>query len=257
MSGKRYNIAFLALVLLQAGLLLYIVAYRQHWADTGVKVLVKASPVDPRSLMRGDYVRLDYGFTRMKIEPGSGLDGRIHRGGKVYVTLEGDGEGGLYNATGIQGSMPSATIHVVPFMQGRVEYVRKDNEYLFVIEEEGKTRTVTSPWFSGSPSSAIGRKYAFCLRTDTEARSVDEVDMGSSGPFCRGTSIVGTVLDAKVEKTETAYIDYGIDSYFVAEGTGRALERMRDNGGLDVELSLRSDGKAIITAIIANGTRIE
>lgn len=255
MSGRKYNIAFLALVLIQAGLLLYIVAYRQHWANTGMKVIVKASPVDPRALMRGDYVRLDYDFTRMEIKASSGLIDRLRRDSTVYVTLE--QEEGLYKATDILESKPSAPIQAVQFIQGRVRHVNHRKEFAFVVEDEqGNKLTITNRGFNGSLSNAIGKKHLFCMHTDTEAVAIREVESPRTF-LCNERSITGIVLDARVETAGFASIDYGIDAYYVAEGTGYALERTRDKGGLDVELSLRPDGKALITAIIANGTRIE
>jgi uncharacterized membrane-anchored protein len=55
---------------------------------------------------------------------------------------------------------------------------------------------------------------------------------------------------------ESWRIDYGIGQYFVPEGTGRALEDLREDGRLRVEVRVGNDGRGVISALIVDGNRI-
>jgi uncharacterized membrane-anchored protein len=48
-------------------------------------------------------------------------------------------------------------------------------------------------------------------------------------------------------------VEYGIENYFVEEGKGRAVESSRNARQLRVEVSLRKDGKGIITGLFVDG----
>jgi uncharacterized membrane-anchored protein len=72
-------------------------------------------------------------------------------------------------------------------------------------------------------------------------------------PRCRGQSLSGVVEEIKEIKFRTLNVEYGIESYFVEEGKGRAIESSRDARELKIEASLRKDGKGIITGLFVNG----
>ena len=54
----------------------------------------------------------------------------------------------------------------------------------------------------------------------------------------------------------TAQIVYGIESYFVPEGEGREIEKIRDRKALTVDIALADDGEAAIKSLRMNGTTI-
>lgn len=58
-------------------------------------------------------------------------------------------------------------------------------------------------------------------------------------------------------KTETAPgeidIDYGIESFFVPQGTGKAIEDERQAGKVTADIALGSDGQAVIKALKIDG----
>ncbi|CAM5409119.1 putative membrane-anchored protein [Aquamicrobium terrae] len=60
MTGKRLIAAALILALAQIGFLGWIIAGRAAILRDGKEVLLKVEPVDPRDLLRGDYVNLGY-----------------------------------------------------------------------------------------------------------------------------------------------------------------------------------------------------
>jgi len=54
----------------------------------------------------------------------------------------------------------------------------------------------------------------------------------------------------------TAQIVYGIESYFVPEGEGREIEKIRDRKALTVDIALADDGEAAIKSLRMDGTTI-
>lgn len=88
---------------------------------TGKEVRVKTVPVDPRSLFRGNYARLNYAF--------SDLDGDLFLGDKpirtdevIYVSLkqsrlEKQGKNGLYEYDSVSLEKPDSGV----FLRGRIQ----------------------------------------------------------------------------------------------------------------------------------------
>lgn len=68
MTGKRLLISALVLALVQIGFLSWIIAGRAAILRNGAEVLLKVEPVDPRDLLRGDYVFLSYEISRIPLK---------------------------------------------------------------------------------------------------------------------------------------------------------------------------------------------
>lgn len=68
MSGKRLVISALVLALVQIGFLSWIIAGRAAILRNGKEVLLKIEPVDPRDLLRGDYIILGYDISRIPVK---------------------------------------------------------------------------------------------------------------------------------------------------------------------------------------------
>mgnify|MGYP005847710217 CR=1 FL=1 len=88
--------AVLLVILLQIGLLGYMVVGRELIVKTGDVVHLRTAPVDPRDLFRGDYVRLEYNISvipRNKMRGGL-ADHMEEEGYPVYAVLK-DGPGGI------------------------------------------------------------------------------------------------------------------------------------------------------------------
>jgi uncharacterized membrane-anchored protein len=60
MTGKRLIVAAVVLAVAQIGFLAWVIAGRAAILQNGTEVLLKVEPIDPRDLLRGDYVRLGY-----------------------------------------------------------------------------------------------------------------------------------------------------------------------------------------------------
>jgi uncharacterized membrane-anchored protein len=60
---------------------------RERLIAAGTPVLLELAPVDPRSLIQGDYMRLDYAITRQLIDSQAAWP----RTGQIVVALDGNG----------------------------------------------------------------------------------------------------------------------------------------------------------------------
>ncbi len=84
---KKYRIPLIALVaVLQTAALIAMVAAKQRTLATGTPVVLKTEPIDPRSLFRGDYVRLNYAISSLNYAVVEG-DNDFKRHDRVYVML--------------------------------------------------------------------------------------------------------------------------------------------------------------------------
>ncbi|MER9331665.1 GDYXXLXY domain-containing protein [Mesorhizobium sp. M0152] len=68
MTGKRLIVSALVLALVQIGFLSWIIAGRAAILRSGKDVLLKVEPVDPRDLLRGDYITLGYEISRIPVK---------------------------------------------------------------------------------------------------------------------------------------------------------------------------------------------
>jgi uncharacterized membrane-anchored protein len=62
---RRAWMAAVIVALLQTGIIGYTIASRASILRSGTEVLLKTAPVDPRDLLRGDYVVLNYEISRV------------------------------------------------------------------------------------------------------------------------------------------------------------------------------------------------
>jgi uncharacterized membrane-anchored protein len=65
--SRRMWIAAIIVAALQTAVLGYMVGERAWGLRSGVEVLLKTSPIDPRDLLRGDYVTLNYDISRVPV----------------------------------------------------------------------------------------------------------------------------------------------------------------------------------------------
>lgn len=64
-AGKRAIVAAIIVALGQIGFLSWIIAGRAAVLRSGREIVLKVEPVDPRDLLRGDYVTLSYNISRV------------------------------------------------------------------------------------------------------------------------------------------------------------------------------------------------
>ena len=77
----------------------------------GSPVTLKTAPIDPRSLFRGNYVRLNYDISTIDKELS---EGAFKKNAIGYVTLKEEGD--IFVATGLYSEKPESTL----FIRGRV-----------------------------------------------------------------------------------------------------------------------------------------
>jgi uncharacterized membrane-anchored protein len=102
---KKYRIHLLVLVVvLQTAALVGMVAVKQRTLITGRPILLETEPIDPRSLFRGDYVRLNYTISSLDYANIEG-DNDFERHDRVYVMLRKDKK--FWHAVSIHHEMPA------------------------------------------------------------------------------------------------------------------------------------------------------
>ena len=125
MSKRNTLVALAAVVLMQLCILVGMVALAAKPLYTGREVRVETLPIDPRSLFRGNYARLNYAFSRL---PDGALSEheRLRNGEPLYVSLE-QGDDGLYEYAGVSLEKPAGGV----FIRGRLRhrYNRRDVKY--------------------------------------------------------------------------------------------------------------------------------
>jgi uncharacterized membrane-anchored protein len=143
-------VLFGAAILLQCALLVLMVADRVRILREGREVTLQTRPVDPRDLLRGDYVVLGYDISQL---PAGALAGQptAERNPVVFVKLAPDANG-LYQAVSVHAAPVTVAAPEV-LIRGRVSYscgstsrtfcdrltIRYGLESYFVPEGEGKT----------------------------------------------------------------------------------------------------------------------
>ena len=178
---------YLALSLLLSLPLLGMVGRQLQILGQGIEVGLETVPVDPRSLFRGDYVRLSYAISRLDTAHLSG-DDEFYLHDDIYVLLAPEKD--LYAASAVFRRRPA-----VP--EGHV-----------VIK--------------GMVSSGVKRRLK---------------DGESKMPPVQSTLSVR----------------YGIESYFVPEGTGRELESQASSGEVTVLVAILESGAAAIKGLRIDG----
>jgi len=238
---------FISFVLLQVALLVGIIAYRQYWVATGERILLRTAPVDPRDIFRGDYVSLRYDISTLDLD-GLGAKGSFKSNEKVYVLLEKNQEG-VFSPVSVSREPPSGK----RFIQGRVQYETTLSKWEVTLKDDSENLRELKPrWFE---SMKRGDRVTFCL---DERGNVLHFYKGEAvyRPECRGKSLAGTIEEIKETKSRVLNVEYGIENYFVEEGKGRGIESSRNAREMKVEVSLRKDGKGIITGLFVDGKSV-
>ncbi|MBF0344621.1 MAG: GDYXXLXY domain-containing protein [Nitrospirae bacterium] len=241
---------FAAIVLLQILLLTAIVAYKQWWIGTGTRVILKTEAIDPRSLFRGDYVVLNYAISTINLESLSTKE-TYGVGEPVYVSIQMGSDNTYNTVTAVNKNLPDNGF----FIQGRVRSHYPNTRYeLTVRDDSGSIHNLRPTWFE---TNKEGGRFTFCLDVNGRVLYYNRLEDKLPPAKCYETSITGTVEAIKMTTFDQLTVTYGIESYFVQEGAGKDIESVRNKGKLSVEVSLKGDGKAIITALLVDGKRVK
>jgi uncharacterized membrane-anchored protein len=114
MSRKGVLVALVLAVVFQVSVLAteYLTSVYPLW--TGQEIRLKTVPVDPRSLFRGNYVRLNYEISSIPKEAFHDIEPRQNE--VVYVSLKRN-EQGLYVYNGVSLHEPESGL----FLRGRID----------------------------------------------------------------------------------------------------------------------------------------
>ena len=241
------RIKFIMIVCLQVFLLCGIIAYRQYWIATGDKVVLKTTPIDPRDLFRGDYVNLTYDITNLSVESDSQKPDFLPNQ-PIYVDL-GTAADGTSFAAAIGRERPTSG----RFIQGRVRYEHLESKCdVKYRDDSGTVREFQPQWFQGMKK---GDRITVCLDKQGAVLNYNKDDDPYKQPCMQNTQPVHGMIEEVTEtKTKKVNVEYGIESYFVEEGKGLQIETGRNvRGPVKVEVSLRKDGKAIISKLMLGG----
>ena len=187
-GSKSFWMLCFAVALMQTAALAKIVVDRQTLLKTGREIKMQVLPVDPRDIMRGDYVTLGYGLTPMTLTEAQidGPLGSIARNSPAFVTLH-QGSENTWTVGKVSATYPNAVSAGDVVLRGRV----------------------SQRWDGGTP---------------------------------------GTVH---------LNVDFGIEKFFVPEGTGKPIEQqVRDKKTLAL-VSVGPDGEAALKGLIIDGERLE
>jgi len=240
------RIKFFLLILLQILILAGMIGYRYYWVETGEKIMLRVSPVDPRDLFRGDYVSLAYEISSLDLDRLSVKEG-FRPKEKVYVILEKEPDG-TWKAAGLAKSLPSGK----KFIQGTVEFEKKDSlRWEITLKDDRGNLHPLSPrrWVERQP----GGRMTFCLDPRGQVTSFTKEDPARKDSCRGGPSVTGVITDIKTTPFRLLQVEYGIDSFFVQEGKGRDIESGRAGQDLKVEAVLRKDGKAMLKSLWVDG----
>ncbi len=239
---------FIFFVLLQVALLLGIIAYRQYWVATGEKILLKTAPVDPRDLFRGDYVNLSYDISTIDLGA-LNIKESFKPNEKVYVILNKKPDG-IFVLQSLSKERPGGG----KFIQGRAQREEPSSKWEVLLKDDsGNIHELKPRWFWNVKKS---NRVTFCLDDGGNVLNFYKED-DDYRIKCKGQSLTGTIEEVREMKSRTLRVEYGIESYFVEEGKGRAIESSRNARELSVEVSLRRDGKGIITGLFVGGKLVK
>ena len=125
MKKQNILVTLAVVIVAQVCILGGMVALAAKPLYTGQEVRVATLPIDPRSLFRGNYARLNYDFSSL---PDDALKDhkRLRNGEPLYVSLE-PGNDGLYEYASVSLEKPASGV----FIRGRLQnrYNRKRVKY--------------------------------------------------------------------------------------------------------------------------------
>ncbi len=177
------------LAAVEIAVLAAMIADKQWTLHSGTPVLLQTVPVDPRSLFMGDYARLSYPISQLRLdgEEALGGDKAFKRHDPVWVALKPEADGAK-----------AVSLHH-----------RRNDIPPGLLALKGEVESYSD--FAWDPVN----------RTSNRQR--------------------------------TLHVRYGIEQYFVPEGSGRQIERPQGGEKVTLLVAIDSRGKAGIQALLFDG----
>lgn len=124
LAKKYIKPAFIVIVVLQFMVLGSMIGKRTRLLKTGIPVMLKCEPIDPRSLFSGDYVKLNYEISRISKNQ---LDRKYDKeqdalkiNGTVYVALEKEEAGRFWKARAVSADLYSLKKKYPVIIEGKL-----------------------------------------------------------------------------------------------------------------------------------------
>jgi len=145
--NSRRKILFITVVLLQAIVLLSMIAKQEILLKTGTKIMLRCVPVDPRSLFSGDYVQLNYEISEIRALNNAALQKKIdsfNENDTIYVALEKKKGSGFHSIADFSRDHGELKKRFGVILKGTVDdnyyslRIRYGLETYFVPQNEGK-----------------------------------------------------------------------------------------------------------------------
>ena len=161
---------------------------------------------------------------------------------RIYVVLNKDPDG-TFRPVSVSKTVPAGG----RFIQGRADYEQQTSRWEVRLQDDnGASETFELRWFSGMNK---GDRVTLCVAENNSVVRFNREDASYKQRCDTGRTVSGFIADIKETKSRQLRVEYGIESYFVEEGKGRAIEAARNARSLRVEVSLMKDGKGIITGL--------
>ena len=213
--NAKFKIVLLSIIVLQIVSLVVFVIYQENLKGSGTKVVLQTIPIDPRDLLRGEYVDLRYEISDVTVENVSCY--RLCLG----YDLEDSS------------NRPRSRKDFLSSAYGETIYILLTKE---PYRDETQANLLDSSWYvyDISESNSFDNKPVEIESVVVKGR-IEEIEE------------VFTEIDSLIRIT----VDYGIEQYFLEEGKGVMVENADD---VKVEVTIANNGKAFITDLIVDGT---
>ncbi len=211
----KFKIVLLSIIVLQIVSLVVFVIYQEYLKGSGTKIVLQTIPIDPRDLLRGEYVDLRYEISDVTVENVSCY--RLCLG----YDLEDSS------------NRPRSRKDFLSSAYGETIYILLTKE---PYRDETQANLLDSSWYvyDISESNSFDNKPGEIESVVVKGR-IEEIEE------------VFTEIDSLIRIT----VDYGIEQYFLEEGKGVMVENADD---VKVEVTIANNGKAFITDLIVDGT---
>ncbi len=220
-----FPLRVLVTTILLSAILAWIVWDRVNLLRTGTEIVLKTRPIDPRSLFRGHYVRLEYEVGRIKTDRVR-VSGKFKRHDPVFVRLE-PGPDGYWGAVSVQKTPPRKNTGL--YLSGSVYRVG------VVLEQDAQREE-------------LHRKLRAC--TTPLCRKTARTALAKLNKQPRRIKQCGTLA------CQSLQVHYGLERYFVPKHRARALEKKRDQQSLAVLVRVSPFGVGAISGLMIDGKKI-
>ena len=213
--NARFKIALVSIIILQIVSLVVFVIYQENLKDMGTKIVLQTIPIDPRDLLRGEYVDLRYEISDLTVENMN-----------CYRLCLGYDLGDSSNRSRSRKDFLSSA-------QG-------ENIYILLTKEPYRLST-----------QAISSGSSWYVYDISESNSFDNRPEEIESVVIKGRIEEIEEIFTEIDYLIRITVDYGIEQYFLEEGKGLIVENADD---VKAEVTIASNGKSFITDLIVDGT---